>query len=807
MDTTLDRFISDSDIHISGTQSAITPPNFISMRNKRKREEDISQEFNNFKEEVRKMISTLMSNQESEFKKNATTLKEILRTNTNIENSVAFLSAQNEEYRKKIEGLEGQIKEDKKYITILEDKIEEVQRDTRKTNFEMKNVPKKNNETKEDLMDMILSLSNNIDCKINKSDIRDIYRIRSKKEGVQNTPIIVETSSTILKTEILKMNQSMAPLSQQCDIEELNQIKTIKKNDLKVVSQNIRSIYSNLDDLQISLSQLKFHIDVLVLTECRLNPLKIIPSLNNYNSFNTKHHLNQNDGVVIYVRNTLLASAKEVILEHASCLQLEINDYIILGIYRSPSNTNANNYINSLSGYLDSIKSHKNIIITGDININLIPKDNESNNESNNRVNYLNMLSMYGLLPGHSLPTRGSNCLDHFILKLEKKNVSPFISVLNTSITDHYMIFLCIAKLHSNHKCPKTKLFVDYDKAIRILMEQNLDTLLYSEDPKLVVKELVKKLTDSLKESSIVMYLPKNKRNIKPWMTSGLLRCIRNRNNMQNRLRADPDNEILKISFKRYRNYCNSLIKKIKRNYDRQQLALSVNNSKVLWSKIKSIANLNKTRTQSLNLLNINPSPVYSVNYVSGYFASVGRKLAEDIMLNAPKTEDPLLFVDSQLSSFVLLDTDLYETENVILNLKSDSAPGWDNIPTKFLKLAIHIVAPIICHLANLCFKVGVFPFILKQSIVTPVFKSGNSEDINNYRPISVLPSIAKVLEKLINSRLTLKRRLIPSPYLCLYKNLKELELEAQHCCYSKIIYTIELSVSKLEITLVRTLN
>ncbi|CAH2210350.1 jg252 [Pararge aegeria aegeria] len=208
MDTTLDRSISDSDIHISGTQSAITPPNFISMRNKRKREEDISQEFNNFKEEVRKMISTLMSNQESEFKKNATTLKEILRTNTNIENSVAFLSAHNEEYRKKIESLEGQIKEDKKYITILEDKIEEVQRDTRKTNFEMKNVPKKNNETKEDLMDMILSLSNNIDCKINKSDIRDIYRIRSKKEGVQNTPIIVETSSTILKTEILKMSKS-----------------------------------------------------------------------------------------------------------------------------------------------------------------------------------------------------------------------------------------------------------------------------------------------------------------------------------------------------------------------------------------------------------------------------------------------------------------------------------------------------------------------------------------------------------------------------------------------------------------------
>ncbi|CAH2230666.1 jg4218 [Pararge aegeria aegeria] len=66
-----------------------------------------------------------------------------------------------------------------KYITILEDKIEEVQTDTRKTNFEMKNLPKKNNETEEDLMDIVLSLSNKIYCKIKKSDIRDMYRIRS----------------------------------------------------------------------------------------------------------------------------------------------------------------------------------------------------------------------------------------------------------------------------------------------------------------------------------------------------------------------------------------------------------------------------------------------------------------------------------------------------------------------------------------------------------------------------------------------------------------------------------------------------
>lgn len=64
-------------------------------------------------------------------------------------------------------------------------------------------------------------------------------------------------------------------------------------------------------------------------------------------------------------------------------------------------------------------------------------------------------------------------------------------------------------------------------------------------------------------------------------------------------------------------------------------------------------------------------------------------------------------------------------------------------------------VVPIISHLANLCFRKGIFPTLLKKSIVTPVYKIGNKKDISNYRPISVLSVISKVIERLINSRLT----------------------------------------------------
>ncbi|XP_059051398.1 uncharacterized protein LOC131846175 [Achroia grisella] len=203
MDSNLDKSLSDTEMHRVG-QANLTPPNFVTSRSKRKRDDDYGSEISKLREEMQSMFTKIMTSQEKEFKKNAATLKEIQFSSANIEQSVTFLSAQNEEYRKKIELLENKMKEDRKYITILEDKLENMHQDSRKANFEIKNVPKKQNETKEDLISMVTYLSNTVGCQIDKSAIRDVYRVRPKKETVKNTPIVVETSSTLLKNEILK---------------------------------------------------------------------------------------------------------------------------------------------------------------------------------------------------------------------------------------------------------------------------------------------------------------------------------------------------------------------------------------------------------------------------------------------------------------------------------------------------------------------------------------------------------------------------------------------------------------------------
>ena len=92
--------------------------------------------------------------------------------------------------------------------------------------------------------------------------------------------------------------------------------------------------------------------------------------------------------------------------------------------------------------------------------------------------------------------------------------------------------------------------------------------------------------------------------------------------------------------------------------------------------------------------------------------------------------------------------------DRILISLDSKSAVGCDGIPTSFLKLARPIVVPMITYLFNLCFECGVFPDVLKKAIITPVYKSGDRDDMGNYRPISVLPAISKILEKLINNRI-----------------------------------------------------
>lgn len=545
--------------------------------------------------------------------------------------------------------------------------------------------------------------------------------------------------------------------SVQCNIQDLDKYISLKNSDLKIISQNIRSVYCNLDDLQVSLAQLSFEADIIILTECRLDSNKPIPQITNYMSFSTMHNCNQNDGVVTYIKIPLKADVEEIKLVQASCLQIKICNHVILGIYRSPAMRNASNFIDSLNNHLEVLKSHSNITITGDINIHLIPKLKEESDIRKNRLEYLNMLSIHGLLPGHTLSTRENSCIDHVILKFNNNKCSASIAVLNTTITDHRTVFICLSKHKVHNLPPRTIEYTDFDTAYNNLLQKNITTILTCQDPYVVVDFLISQVQKSLHEAKIIKCIPKKERILKSWITPGILRCIHNRNKMQLKLRSDPYNEVLKITYRRYRNHCNYIIKKLKRKHEREILANAAKNTNKMWNAVKTITNFKPPKSHCTELLKLKQSPDEAVNAVSDFFCNIGTNLANSIKTNKlPKSHKKPLNNSNTVesSSFVLFDTDACEVVNIITNLKCESAPGWDNIPTKFIKLCKFLLAPVISHLTNLCFQSGTFPSPLKKSLVTPVYKSGRRDDVNNYRPISVLTVISKIVEKIINTRL-----------------------------------------------------
>lgn len=207
MDSSMNKSISDTDINLAG--SCKSPPCFVFQRAKRSREDvSIGLQLDEFKEEMRKMMKLFTEKRESETHEINLTLKQIQQSNINIEKSITSLTEHNEELKVKIGKLESQAKESNQYITVLEQKLEDIQIGCRKANFVLKNVPKKSDESKEDLMDMVVCLSRNIGCVMDKHNINDIFRVRGKKSDSPNTPIVVETSSAILKAELLKMGKT-----------------------------------------------------------------------------------------------------------------------------------------------------------------------------------------------------------------------------------------------------------------------------------------------------------------------------------------------------------------------------------------------------------------------------------------------------------------------------------------------------------------------------------------------------------------------------------------------------------------------
>lgn len=519
-----------------------------------------------------------------------------------------------------------------------------------------------------------------------------------------------------------------------------------------VIAINIRSINKNYDDFMVLLSRIKHTMDLIVFTECWISDNYVPNQLVGYNVHCTKNNINQNDGVVVYYRNNLAnVSCHEPKTNDSNCVIIKLGQQLaVIAIYRPPSLLNVISFIEFLDSILLSLKAYPNIILTGDINIDITDGNTDRRSDE-----YLTLLASHGLLPGHKIATRNKTCLDHCMIKTK----TPAINlILPATITDHSPV---VAHLNIKRKpkntSTRTYSYINYDGVCKDLSQIVWSNVLDLTDVEKATEIFMSIIQLIIQKHTVVKKIPRSRANIKPWITAGLIKCMKKRDRLHLKNKKNPDNTDIKNTYIKYRNTCNKILKKLKRAYERSEINKCSNDSKKTWETIKRICNFPTKVNHAENLLKLQTDYTDSLNMVNDYFVNVGYELANKTLTALKQTEAELALKNknnSALASFGLLNVDQSEICAIVRNLRNNSAPGWDKASGKLFKIIYPYIAEPLTIICQASFENGIFPKQLKKSIICPIHKGGDENSITNYRPISLLPTLSKILEKLMNNRL-----------------------------------------------------
>ena len=180
------------------------------------------------------------------------------------------------------------------------------------------------------------------------------------------------------------------------------------------------------------------------------------------------------------------------------------------------------------------------------------------------------------------------------------------------------------------------------------------------------------------------------------------------------------------------------------------------NNINNTWKGIKPLISLKTVTSIEPTILSLDNGdtithPYYIVNNFYNYFASL-TETTKSIKYSHKYFSG---YLSNETSSTIFLQpTDKDDTATIISSLNSNKASGSNSKPYRTLFLLKNEILKQLADLFNLSFTTGVFPSVLKTAKVVPVFKKDSKLDYSNYRPISLLSNIEKILEKLMYKRL-----------------------------------------------------
>ena len=223
-----------------------------------------------------------------------------------------------------------------------------------------------------------------------------------------------------------------------------------------------------------------------------------------------------------------------------------------------------------------------------------------------------------------------------------------------------------------------------------------------------------------------------------PWITRSFLSRIKRRNLLYKRAKSS-NSPALWSSYRSFRNATLSYLRSLKAKFFRR--LSSSPNSRSFWSSIKKL----RKKSSSIPPLSFSGDLFHSdaskANLLNDFFSSC---------FNPSHPVDPSLIPCSPPPRYPLdLLCSHDEILNLLLHLPSDTATGPDEISSRMLRSTAFSIASPLTHIFNLSLSSGIFPSDWKLSHIVPIPKTKSpSSSPSDYRPISLLPIISKVLER-----------------------------------------------------------
>ena len=239
-----------------------------------------------------------------------------------------------------------------------------------------------------------------------------------------------------------------------------------------------------------------------------------------------------------------------------------------------------------------------------------------------------------------------------------------------------------------------------------------------------------------------------------PWINSSLKKLMHKRDILKLKaIRSENPSDWRE--FRKHRNFVNSQVRITKQSYYNNAFQENKGKMRNSWRVINELT-FRKVKNSSIKEIKLNDKSIHDSPELSetfnSHFATIGPKLANNISQNSDSSYLNYLWKKIILSSYVSLI--ILKFSKYCPNYAKLKPLVWTKFLQDFLKECLDLITASLCSIFNRSITSGIFPEEWKCAKVTPLFKNGQRSDLNNYRPISVTPIVAKVFERIIYDQL-----------------------------------------------------